>query len=405
MISLCGTWMQTIGQDWLVLKITGSATQLGIVSAFQFLPVLLLGPFGGVIADRFDKRKVLLFTQSVAGILALILGILVVTNSVQIWMIYVLALCLGLVNTINAPSQQTFVPEMVGRENLSNAVRLFSVLVNVGRAVGPAIAGIVIASFGIGDCFIINAISYIAVIIGLSMMDVKELQTTSKTKSKKGGGSQLMEGFRYVKNNPVLLNTLLMMTIIGTLTFEFSVSLPVFAKFSLGGDASSYAFLVTAMGTGSIVGGILMAGRKKASAHMLVVSALLFGIFFTLVSLMPNIYFAMALLFLTGLFSTNFIALGNTMLQLESKPEMRGRVMSLWSMAFMGSTPIGGPIIGWISEYAGPRFGIATGGIAAIIAAGFGAMVLFKKDKSLTVTPEIGVAAEEVYMSSRRLKD
>lgn len=393
-ISLCGTWMQTIGQDWLVLKLTNSGTQLGIVSAFQFLPILLFGPLGGVVADHFSKRKILYFTQSAAGILALILGLLVATATVKIWMVYLLALGLGLVNMINGPTIQTFVFEMVGKDNLANAVSLNSVEVNVARAVGPALGGAIIAAIGLAPCFFINGFSYLAVLVVLSLMNKNELSPIPRASKVKG---QLMAGLRYVKSSPILLSILLMMAIIGTLSYEFSIILPLIAQFTFHGGAGTYAALVAATGVGSVVGGLFTAGRKKTDIRVLVTAALLFGFFLLTAAVMPNLYLFLAAMVCAGIFSINFISLGNTTLQLESKPEMRGRVMSLWTMAFLGSTPIGGPIIGFIGEHAGPRWGLAVGGLAAVCAAILGSLTLLKKSKPLIISEEAAIAAEESY--------
>ena len=391
-ISLSGTWIQTIAQDWLVLQITHSGTQLGIVSAFQFLPILILGPWGGVIADRFSKRKILFFTQTIFGILALILGTLVLTHSIQIYMIYILALALGLVNVINSPTLQTFVPEMVGKENLQNAVSLNTTEVNLARAVGPALAGILILFVGIGWCFIINAISYIAVIVAFYMMREKELQPATRVQKKSG---QLMEGLRYVRSNPLLLNTLIMMAIIGTLSYEFSIILPLIAQYTFHGNAGSYASLVAATGIGAVVGGLFAAGRKKVSPNMLVMSAMGFGISLTIAALMPSIFLMILVMFVAGIFSINFISLGNITLQTESKPEMRGRVMALWAVAFLGFTPIGGPIIGWIGQNIGPRYGLAVGGVAAIIAAVIGKIKIARKNETYLVSSEEKILEEQ----------
>ncbi len=379
-ISLCGTWMQTIGQDWLVLKLTGSGTQLGIVSAFQFLPILLLAPLGGVLTDRLNKRTVLYFTQSLAGLLALALGAIVLAGHVQIWMVYLLALGLGVVNSLDNPSRQTFVSEMVGEDHLTNAITLNSTEVNLARAIGPALAGVTIAVFGLGLCFLFNGFSYVAVLVVLFMMQEDELHPAARAPRAKG---QLMDGFRYVKNSPTLFYTLIMMAIIGTLSYEFSISLPLLAQFTFHGGAGTYSALVTATGLGSVAGGLFAASRKRATLNMLVFFALLFGITFSIVAFMPNTLFAFIALLAAGMASINFISLGNTILQLESEPQMRGRVMSLWTIAFLGSTPIGGPIIGWIGEYAGPRYGVFTGGIAAIVAAGIGAMTILRVQKTV----------------------
>ncbi len=368
-ISLCGTWMQSIGQAWLVLKLTNSGAALGLVAAAQFLPILFFGPFGGVIADRFSKRKLLYFTQSVSGVLALILGILIMTQTVQIWMVYVLALGLGFVNTIDNPTRQTFVIEMVGKEQLPNAISLNSGQFNLARVVGPALAGTLIAIIGLAPCFILNAVSFLAVLIALYMMRQNELRPAPLVAATKG---QLREGFKYVQSSPVLRNTLWMMAIIGTLSYEFSVSLPLYAQFTFHSGATGYAALTGAMGLGAVFGGLYTANRKNLRPAMLTKAALMFGIVMLLSAIAPNIQLALLAMAVLGFYSINFTSLGNVTLQLESSPEMRGRVMALWTVAFLGSTPIGGPIVGYASQFAGPRWGLALGGFAALMAAALG---------------------------------
>ena len=377
-ISLCGTWMQSIGQAWLVLQITHSGTQLGLVIAVQTIPMLFLGPWGGVIVDRFPKRKILYFTQSISALLALLLGILVLTHNVHLWMVYVLAFSLGLVNSIDNPARQTFVPELVGKEGLTNAVSLNSIEVNLARVIGPAIGGILIASLGLAPLFILNGISFVAVLFALHMMDEKEFSQTEPVKKAPG---QLKEGFRYVMSNPILLNTLIMMAIIGTLTYEFAVSLPLLAQFTFHGTAETYAIISVAIGLGSMLGGLYTASNKNRSQKNLVIAAFLFGIAVLLASIMPTLLLELLAIILVGFFSIIFLSNGNVILQLESKPEMRGRVMSLWAVAFIGSTPIGGPIVGWIGEHLGPRYGLLVGGVAALIAAYIGMRSLKKNKK------------------------
>jgi len=383
-VSLSGTWMQTIAQSWLVLKLTGSGTALGLITALQFLPILLFGAWGGVIADRFSKRRILFITQSVSGMLALILGVLVATDTVQLWMVGALAFGLGLVNAVDNPTRQTFILEMVEKDHFPNAVSLNATQVNLARVAGPAIGGVLIATIGLAWCFAVNAISYIAVLAALWLMRPEELFPAPRQSV---GGGRLREGFRYVGRTPLLRDTLLMMALIGTLSYEFVVILPLLAEFTFHQGAGGYAGLMSAMGAGSAVGGLYTAHRRRRSPAMLVNAALLFGVVMLAVAASPTFPLALAAMALVGFFSINFLSLGNVLLQLESAPEMRGRVMALWAVAFLGSTPIGGPIIGWIGEYAGPRWGLAVGGIAAIAAAGFGAW-RFGKDK----TPDKRVA-------------
>jgi MFS family permease len=384
-ISTSGTFMQTVAQAWLVLKLTNSGTALGITSALQYVPVLFLGPYGGVIADRISKRKILYFTQSISGILALILGVLVVTGLVKVWMVYILAFSLGMVNVFDNPTRQTFYIELVGPDNLRNAVTLYSTLVNLARIIGPAIAAALIAAFGLAPCFIINGISYAAVVIMLGMMRVNELLVTPPVPRAKG---QIQEGFKYVFSTPVLGSTLLVMAIIGTLTYEFQVSLPLIAQFTFHGNASSYALLTASMGFGAAFGGIFFASRKGISPYKVVSASLLFGLAVLAASFMPSLLLTAFFLVFVGISSINFSSLGNSILQLESSPQMRGRVMSFWSVAFLGSTTIGGPIVGWFAEAAGARWGLALGGLAALVAAALGAITLRNVQTGKTVNIE-----------------
>jgi MFS family permease len=368
-ISMCGTWMQTVGQAWLVLKITGSGTDLGLVIALQVLPVLFLGPFGGVLVDRLQKRRVLFITQFASGVPALALAILVTTGSVRLWHVYALAACLGLVATIDNPIRQTFVLEMVGPENLSNAVTLNSVMLNGARIIGPAIAGLLIATVGLAACFYINAGSYLAVLVALAMMNGRELLVLPATVRAKG---QLREGFRYVWSTPVLRDSLIMMAIVGTLSYEFQVLLPLVAKYTFHGSAATYSALTAAMGAGAVVGGLLTASRRHSGPLALVKATLALGAVILVAAAAPTLTLEMAALVAVGAASITFLSLGTTVLQLEAAPEMRGRVMGLWAVAFIGSTPVGGPIIGFIGQHAGPRIGLVVGGSAAVFAGTLG---------------------------------
>lgn len=365
-ISLCGTWMQTIGLSWLAWTLTHSGTQLGLIVAAQFLPILLFGTWGGVIADRFNKRHTLYFTQSVFGMLALLLGVLVLVHLTPIWVLYVLSIAFGFVNVIDNPTRQAFVIEMVGSDNVKNAVTLNSTMVNGARVIGPSMAGILIATAGVGVCFIANALSYIAVLIALRAMQAKELYPAPKA-SKKAG--QVMEGLKYVWYEPTLKATLIMMFIVGTFAYEFPVIFPLFATGVLHGDASTYSAMMIATGIGAIGGGLYTASHAASHRNELVWTACLFGISIMVAAFMPSYWSVMITLVVVGALSVLFVALGNTTLQLTSSPSMRGRVMSLWAIAFLGTTPIGGPIVGFISSRTNPRIGLALGGLSAIIAA------------------------------------
>ncbi|NTW29261.1 MAG: MFS transporter [Coriobacteriia bacterium] len=368
-ISLSGTWMQAIAMSWLVLKLTNSGSALGLVTALQCLPIFILAPYGGVLADRFPKRKLLFVTQSCAAVLALALGALVAADMIRLWMVFVFALLLGCVNAVDNPTRQTFVHELVGAVTLRNAVTLNSLEVNLCRVIGPAIAGVLIASVGLASCFVLNGLSFIAALWSLWRMTGSELHRSALVKAAKG---QIREGLIYARRTPLIFGVLMMMAIMGTLTYEFQVSLPLLAKFTFLGDASSYAALTSAMGVGAVIGGLSTAGRRSASAGALMLATLGFGVAMVALSLSPTITVAMLCMVVVGVCSITFMSLCNTILQLESTATMRGRVMSLWSVAFLGSTLIGAPVIGWIGEHLGPRWSIATGALAALAAATVG---------------------------------
>ena len=368
-ISLCGTWMQTVAQAWLVLKITGSGTALGFVVALQFLPVLVLGPWGGVLADRMPKRRLLLITQVAFGLLALLLGILTATNVVTLWMVYAVALCFGCVTALDNPARQTFVLEMVGREHLANAVTLNTVNINMARVIGPALAGLIIAVIGIALCFLLNAVSYIAVIIALLMMNKSELRPAPPQARAKG---QLRDGFRYVWSTPKLRTPLVMMAIVGTLAYEFQVILPLVAKYTFGGDAATYGIMTGAMGVGAVVGGLFTASRQRTGDGPLIQATLVFGALILVAAIMPSLPLMVLLLVGVGAGSVTFLARANSTMQLRTDPVFQGRVMALWAVAFLGTTPIGGPIIGWIGQNIGPRWGMVVGGTATLFAGVWG---------------------------------
>jgi MFS family permease len=372
-ISLIGTWMQTVAQSWLVLQLTHSGTALGMVAAAQFLPVLLLAPYGGLLADRVDKRRLLMATQSALGLLALTFGLLTVTHLVRLWMIVVLAALLGAVAACDNPGRQAFAVEMVGRERVRNAVTLNSVLMNAARAVGPAVAGVLIALAGIGVCFLVNAASYAAVLVALAAMEVGALHPVPPAPRERG---QVRQGLRYVRGHSGLLVPLLMLALIGTLAYEFSVVLPILAHRTLGGGAGTYALLTSAMGVGAIVGGLFTAGRGRTGIRALVGAALVFSAALGFAAASPTLAVEVVALALVGAASVTFLATGNTTLQLTSDPRFRGRVMALWAMAFLGTTPVGGPIVGWVSDALSPRGGLALGALACVAAAGIGALAL-----------------------------
>ena len=367
LISVSGTWMQTVAQAWLVLHLTGSGVDLGIVVGLQFLPMLLFGPIGGLVADRMNKRRLLFVTQTCGGVLALVLGTLVVTHAVQLWQVYVLAALLGVVNLFDNPARQTFMMEMVGRDDLPNAVSLNTVVMNASRVVGPAIGGVVITLFGLGVCFFVNAASYGAVIIGLSMMRTAELRPTERVARAKG---QIREGFAYVWRTPSLRNTLLAVALIGVFAYNFTVTLALLAKTTFHGGAGTYSLLTSCMAVGAVAGGLIAAHRARPTPRLLQVLALVFGGLLAAVALAPTVAIAAVLIVLMGAASIGFIATANATLQLAADPAMRGRVMSLYAMAFLGTTPIGAPLVGAIAQWSSPRISLLTGAVATVVAAG-----------------------------------
>jgi MFS family permease len=365
-ISVSGTWMQMVAQTYLILfRLHGTGVDVAIGTGLQFLPMLLIGPFGGLIADRLDKRKVLYATQSSAAILALALGILVLSDTVRLWEVFLLATGLGVVNLFDNPARQTFVSEMVGLDLLPNAVSLNSVLMNSARVIGPAIGGVLILTLGVGTCFLVNAASYVAVIIALSLMRAAELYRRPGVTRARG---QVREGLRYVWATPDLRVPLISMAVVGVFAFNFTVTLPLLAKFTFHGGAGLYSAFLAAMGAGAVMGGLFTAHRSNPSTRLLAFIGLCFGSMIIAVALMPTRIAAILLLVPMGAASITFIATNNATLQLRADPSMRGRVMSLNAIAFLGSTPVGAPLLGYISDISNPRVSLLVGGVATLAA-------------------------------------
>lgn len=375
-VSLIGTWMQTVAQSWLVLQLTGSATAIGIVLALQTVPMLLLGPYGGVVADRSDKRRLMIGLQTLMGVQALILGLLVVTDTIALWHVYVLAVALGLNQCFENPARQSFMLELVGPEDLRNAVSLQSVLASCSRMIGPAVAGLVIAAGGLGVCFLLNAASFVAVVTSLLRLDVSRLQRSPAAARAKG---QLREGFAYVRSTSDLAVPLLMMALVGCLAFEFQVVLPVLADHTFAAGAGAYGFLTAAMGAGSVVGGLAVATWGRTGTRPLILTSLAFGIAMAVAAAAPNLTTLIVLMVIVGALSVTFTSTTNSSLQLAAAPMMRGRVMALWSVAFLGSTAIGGPIAGWVCEQWGGRAGLLLGAVACLVAAAMGVVALRRR--------------------------
>jgi MFS family permease len=374
-ISVSGNWMQIVAEVWLILKLTGSGTAVGLVAALQFAPILLFGAFGGMLADRVPKWKLLQLTQAAMAVPALSLFALYATGAVEPWMVFVLVFLRGSVNAIDNPARQSFAIEMVGPDRVVNAVSLNSVIVHASRIAGPAVAGAVIAVWGVGPCFVLNAVSFAAMIAALRAMNPDQLESAPVVAREKGA---LRAALRYVRETPALRVPLLMMALVGTLSFNFLVTLPLLARFSFDKPASGYASLMIAMGIGSVLGALVAGARGRVSNRLLVISSGLFGLLILALAVAPTIELAAAILVPLGAVSVTFAAGVNSALQLAVTPQMRGRVMALYSMVFLGSTPIGGPLSGWLAETWSPRLALLVGGSAALIAA-IGARAAFAR--------------------------
>lgn len=368
-VSWTGTWVQWVAQGWLVLSLTQSGLGLGIVTAIQWLPILLLGAWAGVVADRLDKRRLLIFTNASAAILSLVLGVLTVAGVVTLWMVIVDALLLGVVTAIDNPARQTFTMEMVGRSRLANAVSLNTATFTTARVVGPAVAGLMISTVGIGVCFLLNAASFVPVTLALIFMDRSELRPGEQVERRSG---QVREGLRYVRSVPVLKTLLTMMAVIGTLQYNFAVLLPVLAKETFSGDAGTLGLIGAAVGIGMFAGSMANAAVGRSDRTFLLAAGFALGAFTIAAASAPPLWLAVVLLVPLGAASMAFLATMNSTLQLTAADDMRGRVMAIYFVLFLGSTPIGAPIVGWLSEQFSPRVALAFGGVATILACLYG---------------------------------
>ena len=366
-VSVSGTWMQTVALGLLILsdQLHGNGLDVGAATALQYAPILVFGTWGGVVADRVDKRRLLVVTQACAGILAFVLALLTGLHVVRMWEVFLLAALLGCVTLFTNPARQAFVSEMVGRELLPNAVSLNSVLMNSARVIGPAIGGVLIYTTGFATCFFVNAASYGAVIVALALMRNADLHRSERVPRARG---QVREGLRYVWRTPELRDPLLAMGVVGTLAFNFTTTLPLLAEFTFHGGPGTYSAFTAAMGAGAVVGGLLVAHRSRPSSGLLGLIGMAFGAMIALVGLLPTEALTIVALVPMGLCSIAFIATANANLQMASDPSLRGRVMSLYAIAFLGSTPIGAPLMGWVSDATSPRVALVIGAVAAVVA-------------------------------------
>ncbi len=395
-VSVTGTWMQIVAETWLIVKLTGSGTAVGVTMGLQFLPLLVLGAYGGVLADRYDKRRILMLTQPLMAIPALILWGLTAGGVVEAWMVFALVVMRGFVTAFDNPARQSFVSDLVGPDQVVNAISLNSVMVSTARIAGPALAAIVIATFGVASCFVINTATFGVMFIALRGLDVSQLVRSVPTERARG---QIRDAVRIVRSRVELWVPLAMMAMVGTFSFNFPVVLPLMAHFVWHGTATTYALLFGAMGVGSVIGGLTSAHRGRVSPRLLVGAATLFGLFDLAGAFAPTELSQMAILLATGVVSATFLAATNSSLQLAAEGPVRGRVMALFGIVFLGSTPIGAPIVGWLSDVTSPRWGMAVGAIAALVAAA-GAAAVYRRAASarhevgeVTPAPSAAIAA------------
>lgn len=390
LVSQAGTWMQMIAVIWVVLRLTDDGLVLGLVTASQFLPVLLFGAWGGVVADRVDHHRFMLMTQAAFTVIAVAFVGLVFTDRLNIPAIFVLSTAFGFVTAMDNPVRRTLVVDLVGPDDVPNAVALNSSLMTGSRVIGPSVAGALITGVGVEWCFVVNAVTYVAVLGALLRMDRTEIRSSPKVAKASG---QLVEGLKYVWSEPRLKLPILLMAVVGTLAFEFQVTLPLFAERTLDGGATTFTLLYSLMSFGSVVGALGIARRRDVSTHLLAWSAIWLGVAMGVLALAPNVVLAAIAVVPVGVATIVLISGSNSVIQLRATPEMRGRALALTAVVFLGSTPVGGPIAGWVSENFGAPAGIWLGAVASAVA---GILVL-RELKRLGIQPphvEAALAAE-----------
>ncbi len=390
LISVTGTWMQNVALAWLVVTMTRSPVALGATTALQFLPILLLSLFAGVFIDRWPKLNIILTTQSISACQALLLWVLVATKSITLWEIYALSVLLGTVNAFDQPGRQAFVAEMVPDEDVGNAVALNSLLFNAARTVGPAVAGVTIAELGVAPSFLINAITYVAIISALLMMRRRELRTmTSKVQSTVREG--IKEGVSFAVKEPAIASVLIVLVFVGMFGYNFITILPLLVKFVLKGGPEMFGTLTAALGIGSMLGALFVAGRQKPTRKFIYGFALAFGLLDIGVSFSRNYTLTVVLLLVLGIASIVYIASTNTSLQTNSPMRLRGRIMGLYVVIFAGSTPIGALFTGFMADWVGTAHMILTEGLLCLLGVVVGTLYL----RRIRIANKIGAAAED----------
>ncbi|MFA6939433.1 MAG: MFS transporter [Clostridiaceae bacterium] len=380
-ISLIGTWIQNTSQSWLVLTLTNSPVKLGIVTALQFTPLLLFSLFAGAAIDRVSKKKLLIITQSTMMLLALVLAVLVFTGKIKYWHILILAALLGFVNTVDMPTRQSFVIEMVGKDDLLNGIALNSSMFNGARLIGPGIAGLLIYYLGFPLCFFLNAVSFIPLIFGIMRMKINETRILAdKEMSFKSILYDIKDGIIYISRKDEIYRTVILIAIVGTFAMNYSVLIPLLAKMVLHSGSQGYGYLMSAMGAGSLISALIIAAKsKKPERSVLYISAFVISLLLLLIGFIKIYFLGILLLFLMGIFNVKFSTTANTRIQLASSNEYRGRVMSVYSLVFAGVTPIGSLFSGGISD----RFGVSNAFIiSAIVTAFLSIILLLTKNRS-----------------------
>ncbi len=365
-VSNTGSWMQRVAQDWLVLQLThDSGTALGITTGLQFLPLLLFSLWGGVIADRYPKRRILMVTQSAMGVLALILGILALTGSVQIWHVYLLAFMLGMVTVVDNPTRQAFAVEMVGQRGMANAIALNSAVFNLARIAGPAVAGLIISAVGTPAAFLVNAASYAAVLVGLGLMRADELHPAHQVQRARG---QLREAIGYVRSRPDLSLPLILIFFVATFGMNFQVTTALMSRTVYHTGAGAFGVASAVFALGALGGALLAARRGRPTLRLLLATAMAFSLLEILTGMMPGYPSFLVALVPTGLALLTFTTAANSRTQLNTAPDMRGRVMGLYMLVFLGGTPLGSPLVGWVAEAYGARMSVIAGGLISAVA-------------------------------------
>ncbi|MBC7290418.1 MAG: MFS transporter [Actinotalea sp.] len=373
LVANIGTWMQRIAQDWLVLTVltNDSGVAVGITTALQFAPILVLSAWAGLLADRLDRRKLLIGTQVAQGVLAAGLGVLVLSGAAQLWHVYVFAGLLGCVSAIDAPVRQTFVADMVPPERLSNAVGLNSASFNAARLIGPGLAGLLIAAVGTGWVFLINAATFAATILSLTLMRRGELRPAERTRRGKG---QIREGIRYVRRRSDIVVVMVVVGVVSTFGLNFQLTSAVMARTEFGRGPQEYGILGSVLAIGSLAGALLAARRERPRVRLVIGAAFGFGIATGVMALMPTYELYLLACIPVGFASLTMMTAANSTLQMSTDPAMRGRVMALYMVVFLGATPVGSPIIGWIAETLGARWAIGIGSVSALVVAAVAAI-------------------------------